>query len=70
MEARSRHPTRPRRTKPCKVCRLPASEAGLVDAGLAFGWSPRSLAARFKSLTRSEITAHARRCVSEEKEKE
>ena len=65
---RSSTPTRLKRTKPCKVCSLPASEAELVTAGLSFGWSPRSLAARFKGLTRSEITAHARRGVSSEKE--
>jgi len=63
----SRNPTG-RRPKTCKVCRLPASEADLVNGGLLSGWSARSLAARFTSLTRKDVVFHARNCVSEKKE--
>jgi hypothetical protein len=68
MPARSRIPTR---RKPCKICRLPASELELLEAGLAFSWSPRSLAARFGTVTRKNVVFHARNCIAtEEKEEE
>ncbi len=54
--------------KPCKVCRLPASEADLVNGGLLLGWSPRSIAARFKDINRKAVVYHAKNCVSEAKE--
>jgi hypothetical protein len=56
--------------KACKVCRLPASELDLVDGGILSGWSPRSLAARFSSINRKDVTNHMQNCVSETKEQE
>ena len=63
---KAKPPTRPRRTKPCRVCSLPATELDLLDAGLSFGWSARSLAARFGTVTRKDITAHTRKYGKEE----
>ncbi len=58
------------RRRSCKVCRLPAGELGLVNGGLLSGWSPRSLAARFTSLSRKDVLFHAKNCASSEKEDE
>ncbi len=63
--ARARSPT-----QPCKVCRLPPSEADLVTGGLLSGWSPRRLAERFNSLSRRDVRNHAKMCVNEQEEKE
>jgi hypothetical protein len=52
----------------CRVCRLPPSEADLVNGGLSAGWSPRRLAERFNSLSRRDVVFHAKFCVSEESE--
>jgi hypothetical protein len=49
-------------TKLCRVCKLPPSEAGLINGGLSAGWSPRRLSARFGTVTRRDITNHARKC--------
>ncbi len=57
--------SRARASPTCKVCKLPASEAGLVTGGLSAGWSPRRLAERFNSLTRRDITGHMTKCVGE-----
>ena len=65
-----RSPTSPTRRRPCRVCELPASELDLLEHGLMYGWSARSLAARFTSLTRRDVAYHARNCVSSEKEDE
>lgn len=73
MSVRSRSPaspTGPARRRPCKVCRLPASEADLVNGGLLSGWSARSLASRFNTLTRKDVAGHMRNCVVSEAEKE
>jgi hypothetical protein len=64
---RSRSPTR---RKTCRVCRLPAGELGLLNGGLLAGWSPRSLAARFTSISQKNVAHHAKNCVSEKKEEE
>ena len=58
-------PTGPTRRRPCKVCRLPASEADLVNGGLLLGWSARSLAAKFTSISRRNVAYHAKNCLSE-----
>ena len=50
----------------CRVCSLPASELDLVDGGLLSGWSPRSLAGRFNTLTRKDVSAHMSKCVVSE----
>jgi hypothetical protein len=50
------------------VCRLPAREIALVEGVSRLGFGPRSVAARFNSLTRRDITGHMTKCVSEEKE--
>ena len=61
--------TRPRASpKRCRVCELPASELDLVNGGVLSGWSPRSIAARFATISRKDVTAHMSKCVSEEKE--
>ncbi len=61
----------PRRKKPpCRACALPASEADLVTGGLLSRWSPRSLAGRFETLTRKDVTAHMRSCLVNDKEVE
>jgi hypothetical protein len=52
----------------CRVCRLPAREIALVEGVSRLGFGPRSVAARFNSLTRRDITGHMTKCVSEEKE--
>ncbi len=67
IPARSRSPGG-RRRKTCRVCSLPSSELQLLEAGLLLGWSARSLSARFGSVTRKDITSHARSCVSEARE--
>jgi hypothetical protein len=58
--ARARSPT-----KACKVCHLPSGEKGLVDGGLASGWSARAIAERFTSLSRKDVKNHATKCVGE-----
>ncbi len=67
--ARARNPTRLRRTKPCRVCRLPATELDLLNGGLSFGWSARSLAARFGTVTRRDVQGHMQ-CVKNKAEDE
>jgi hypothetical protein len=57
-----------RQGRACRVCSLPASELDLLNGGLTFGWSARSLAARFSSITRKDVVGHARNCVSEKEE--
>ncbi len=49
----------------CRVCRLPPSEADLINGGLSAGWSPRRLAERFGTISRKDITAHMGACVNE-----
>jgi hypothetical protein len=66
IPAGSRNPTRPTRRRSCRVCELPASELDLLNGGLLAGWSPRSLALRFTSLTRRDVQAHMRNCVASE----
>ena len=47
----------------CKVCSLPTtSERELVEGAFLAGWSPRSISARFKTLTRTDVRRHAERC--------
>jgi hypothetical protein len=58
------------RRRPCRACSLPASELDLLNGGLLSGWSPRSLAARFTSISRKDVAYHAKNCVSEKKEEE
>jgi len=45
---------------------LPASELDLLNGGLLSGWSARSLAARFGSVTRTDIASHQKNCVVSE----
>jgi hypothetical protein len=52
----------------CRVCKLPPSEAGLINGGLAAGWSPRRLAERFNGLNRKDVMNHMTKCVGEGKE--
>lgn len=54
----------------CKVCRLPPSEAGLVEGASRSGLSPRSVAARFKTLSRKDVSAHMVLCVKKEEKEE
>jgi hypothetical protein len=54
----------------CRVCALPAGERDLVNGGLLSGWSPRSVAARFTSVSRKDISRHMMMCVNEQEEKE
>jgi hypothetical protein len=54
----------------CRVCELPATELDLVEGGILSGWSPRSLAARFKTLTRKDVSAHMCKCVVSEVKEE
>ncbi len=63
----SRSPTR---RKTCRVCRLPSSELDLVNGGLMYGWSARSLAARFGSATKKNVAHHQRNCVASEAKEE
>jgi hypothetical protein len=67
-----RSPTSPtrRRPKKCRACSLPAGELVLLERGLMYGWSARSLAARFSSLSRRAVVFHQRNCVVSEAEKE
>jgi hypothetical protein len=44
--------------KKCRVCRLPTSEAELVEGGILIGWSARSISARFSSITRRDVQRH------------
>ncbi len=59
-----------RRPRKCRVCQLPASEKDLVNGGALSGWSARSLSLRFNTLTRRDVQAHMRNCISSEKEGE
>ncbi len=63
-------PTSPTSRRPCKVCRLPASERDLVTGGLRSGWSARSIAPRFGTLNRTAVAYHQRNCVPSEAGKE
>jgi hypothetical protein len=48
---------------------LPSSERDLVEGASLYGWSPRSIAARFSTITRKDVAGHMAWCVvSEEKE--
>ncbi len=60
--------TRARASPTCKVCRLPAGERDLVEGGLLAGWSARSVAERFGTITRKDVVRHAKICDSEGKE--
>ncbi len=72
IPAGSRNPTSPtrRRPKKCRACSLPASELDLLEHGLMYGWSPRSLALRFGTLNRTAVAYHQRNCVASEAGKE
>jgi hypothetical protein len=72
MSTGSRSPASPtrRRPKKCRACSLPAGELELLNGGLLSGWSPRSLAPRFGTLTRKDVAGHMRNCVASEAGKE
>ena len=52
----------------CRVCG--AQERHVIDGVLAAGVSPRAIAQRFGSVTRKDITRHARECVAVKTERE
>jgi hypothetical protein len=62
-------PTR-RRPKKCRACSLPAGELVLLEHGLKNGWSARSLAARFGTVTRRDVQGHMQCVKNKEKEDE
>lgn len=62
-------PRRPRRAS-CKVCALPTPEVDLVEGASLSGWSPRSVAARFGTLTRRDVQSHMHKCVVSEKKED
>ncbi len=53
----------------CRVCALIPGERDLLEGGVLSGWSPRSLAARFGTLTRRDVRRHAERCMETEAKK-
>lgn len=59
-----------RHSKACRVCRLPPSEAELVEGASLSGWSPRSVAARFVGITRRDVAGHMTKCVANEEKEE
>jgi hypothetical protein len=54
----------------CRVCRLPAREIALVEGVSRLGFGPRSVAARFNSLTRKDVVRHMSGCVNERDKEE
>jgi hypothetical protein len=54
----------------CRVCRLPPSERDLLEGASLSGWSARSVAERFGTITRRDITGHMSTCVNERESEE
>ena len=52
----------------CRVCALPPNERDLVEGGTLAGWSARSVAERFGTITRKDVAGHVSKCVNREKE--
>jgi hypothetical protein len=54
----------------CRVCRLPAREIALVEGVSRLGFGPRSVAARFGTVSRKDVVRHMSGCVNGQEEKE
>ncbi len=52
------------------MCKLAAGERALIVGGMRSGWSARSVAARFTSVSRKDISRHMSGCVNEQESEE